>query len=494
MPRRSAGSGAGAGAGAAHAAAGRAQKTRERADPRLLAALVLATMAYSQLQAMVGPAVPTLQRELHADTSELAWMMNSFILSAAVATPLAGRLGDMFGHRRVLLAVLGLLAAGTALCGLATTLPTLVVGRVIAGLGGAVFPLSFAIVRDAFPSAKVAATIGLLSALTGVGGGVGIVAAGPIVTHMSYHWLFWFPLVLIVAALAAAVAWVPRSAPGEPGPVDWIGAVLLSGTLVSLLLALTKAGQWGWGSAGVSGLLAASVVFGLCWAAAAGRSPAPLIDLGTMRLRAVWTANAAAVLSGVTMSTSMFLLPQLAALPESTRFGMGLSATKAGLFILPQSFTILVAGVVGGRVGARYGSRLVLAGGTALAAGGMGMLGLWHAAVWQALVASAVVGFGVGLLQTALANVVVAAVPPTQTAAATGANTVARNIGMTLGAQQAATVLATGSHGIPGPTQFAVACGIAVGAGTLATAISLLAPGRQKDTVPGRAAPVDAAS
>lgn len=474
MPRRTAGS-------AKRNAVGGVPATRERADPRLLAALVLATMAYSQLQAMVGPAVPTLQRELHADTSELAWMMNSFILSAAVATPLAGRLGDMFGHRRVLLVVLGLLAGGTALCGLATTLPTLVVGRVIAGLGGAVFPLSFAIVRETFPTARVAPTIGLLSALTGVGGGVGIVVAGPIVTHLSYHWLFWFPLVLIVAAIAAAVAWVPRSAPGEPGPIDWIGALLLSGTLVSLLLALTKAGQWGWGSGRFVGLLAASVILGVAWTAAAARNPAPLIDLRTMRLRAVWTANVAAVLAGITMSTGMFLLPQLAALPESTGFGMGLDATTAGLFILPQSFTILVAGVIGGRVGARYGSRLALVVGTAIAAVGMGLLLLWHASVWQALVSSAIIGFGVGLLQTALANVVVAAVPPSQTAAATGANTVARNIGMTLGAQQAATVLALGASGTPGPTQFGVACGIAVGAGVLATAVALLAPG-QKDT------------
>lgn len=435
-------------------------------------------MAYSQLQAMVGPAVPTLQRELHADTSELAWMMNSFILSAAVATPLAGRLGDMFGHRRVLLAVLGLLAVGTAVCGAATSLPQLVVGRVIAGLGGAVFPLAFAIVRDVFPAGRVAPTIGLLSALTGVGGGVGIVMAGPIVDHLSYHWLFWFPLVLIVAALVAAVVWVPRGEPAGPvEPVDWVGAVLLSGALVALLLALTKAGEWP--PAKVAAMLAAAVLLGIAWVFAAARNPAPLIDLRTMRLRAVWTANAAAVLSGVTMSTGMFLLPQLAAMPEDTGFGMGLGATQAGLFILPQSFTILVAGVAGGRVGARYGSRLVLVTGTAVMTTGMTALALWHAAVWQALVSSAVIGFGVGLLQTALANAVVEAVPAGQTAAATGANTVARNIGMTLGGQQAATVLALAPSGTPGPAQFTVACTIAVTAGTLATATSLLSPSRR---------------
>ncbi|MYW05218.1 MFS transporter, partial [Streptomyces sp. SID3343] len=415
------------------------------ARPRaILAALMLAAMAYSQLQAMVGPALPTLQREFGADTSDLAWIMNGFILSAAVATPVAGRLGDMFGRRRVLLVALVLLAVGTAMCGIAQTLPMMIVGRVVAGLGGAVFPLSFAIVRECLPRARVGPAIGLLSALVGVGGGVGIVAAGPIISHLSYHWLFWLPLVLIAAALAATVAWVPGDASRVPGRVDWVGALLLSGALVGLLSALARAGTWGWTSSAVLALFVGSGVLLAAWVWQAGRTTDPLIDLRTMRLRAVWAANATAVLCGITMSTSMFLLPQMGAQPRDTGFGLGMDITRAGLLILPQSFTILLAGVVGGRACARYGTRAVLMSGALAGGSGLVVIAFLHHEPWQAFLGSAVVGLGTGFVQTALGTLVVDAVPAEQTAAAAGANTVARNIGMTLGAQQAATILGAG--------------------------------------------------
>lgn len=445
-----------------------------------MVALMLSAMAYSQLQAMVGPALPTLQHEFRVETSDLAWLMNGFILSAAVATPVAGRLGDMFGRRRVLLIALVLLAVGTALCGLAQSLPTMIVGRVVAGLGGAVFPLSFAIVRESLPRARVGPAIGLLSALVGVGGGAGIVVAGPIIEHLSYHWLFWLPLGLIAAALAATLAWVPSGGERVPGRVDWVGALLLSGALVGLLLALARGGTWGWTSPRVGASAAVAAVLGAIWARQATRTADPLIDLHTMRLRAVWTANATAILCGVTMSTSMFLLPQMGAQPRDTGFGLGMDITRAGLLILPQSFTILLAGVVGGRACGRYGSRAVLMVGAAAGGAGLGMLALLHHAPWQAFISSAVVGLGTGLVQTAMGNLVVDAVPATQTAAAAGTNTVARNIGMTLGAQQAASILALGGPvGTPDTVAWFNAA-LAVGAvsAVLGLAVAYLAPRR----------------
>lgn len=441
---------------------------------------MIAAMAYSQLQAMVGPALPTLQREFEADTSDLAWIMNGFILSAAVATPVAGRLGDMFGRRRVLLIALVLLAVGTAMCGVADTLPMMIVGRVVAGLGGAVFPLSFAIVRESLPRAGVGPAIGLLSALVGVGGGVGIVAAGPIITHLSYHWLFWLPLVLIAAALATTIAWVPADRARAPGRVDWVGALLLSGTLVGLLLALARIGTAGWDAPEVFGPGLAAVLLGAVWARQATRTRDPLIDLSTMRLRAVWTANVTAILCGVTMSTSMFLLPQMGAQPTDTGFGLGMDLAEAGLLILPQSFTILLAGVIGGRACGRYGARPVLMVGALAGGAGLIMLALLHHAPWQAYVASGVVGLGTGLVQTALGNLVVDAVPPGQTAAAAGANTVARNIGMTLGAQQAASTLAMG--GVVGTPDtgawFTLACVVGAASALAGLGIACLAPRR----------------
>ncbi|NUU22876.1 MAG: MFS transporter [Streptomycetaceae bacterium] len=441
----------------------------------MMGALVLAAAAYSLLQATVGPAVPTFQREFHAQTGELAWIMNGFILSSAVATPIAGRLGDMFGRRRVLVIVLVLLAAGTAVCALATSLWVMVAGRVVAGLGGAVFPLSFAIVREALPPEKVGPAIGWLSAVVGVGGGIGIVATGPIVEHLSYHWLFWLPLLLVGATLAAVLLCVPGSAPVQaPGRTDWAGAFLLAGTLVSLLLALTKATVWP--VPVVAALSGGAAVLGAGWAWLASRTAEPLIELRMLRLPAVWTANAAAALSGIAASSAMFLLPQLAAQQPSTGFGFGLDASSAGLFILPQSFTILLAGVLAGRACASRGSRAVLLAGALVSAVGLAELAALHDTQWQAYLASGVIGLGTGLMQTAMADLVVRAVPPAHTAAAAGTNMVARNIGMAIGAQQAATVLATGPAGTPGTTGFITACIIAAAAATLAIGTSLRAP------------------
>ncbi|NUS53871.1 MAG: MFS transporter, partial [Streptomycetaceae bacterium] len=402
-----------------------------------------------------------------APTGELAWIMNCFILSSAVATPIAGRLGDVYGRKRVLVVVLVLLAAGTAVCALATSLWVMVAGRVVAGLGGAVFPLSFAIVRECLPADRVGPAIGLLSAVVGVGGGIGIVATGPIVEHLSYHWLFWLPLILVGATLAAVVVCVPRSdPPGRSARVDWWGALLLAGTLVSLLLALTKLQTWP--PAVVAALLAASVLLGAAWVWLAARIRDPLIDLTMLRLRPVWTANAAAVLAGITASTSMVLLPQLAAQPTDTGFGFGQDVSAAGLLILPQSFTILLA--------ATRGSRSVLVAGALVSTVGLVALALLHGELWQAYVVSAVIGLGTGLLQTGLADQVVRAVPAAHTAAAAGANMVARNVGMTIGAQHAATVLAGASGDNPTSGGFVLACALAAAAGAVMVAVSLRSP------------------
>src|SRR6476659_6917561 len=202
--------------------------------------LAVAAVAYALLQSLVAPALLTIQHDLHTTTTGAAWILTAYLLSASVITPLAGRLGDMFGKKRVMVIVLLVLAAGTALAGLATTIGVMIVARVIQGAGGAVFPLSFSIIRDEFPRERVPHGVALISAILGIGGGLGIVLAGPIVEHLSYHWLFWLPLVLVIVATVATVFFVPESPVKAPGRVNWLGAALLSGWLVCLLVGITE--------------------------------------------------------------------------------------------------------------------------------------------------------------------------------------------------------------------------------------------------------------
>ena len=149
------------------------------------AILAISGIAFALLQSLVAPALRTIQTDLHTTTTTVAWVFTGYLLSASVATPIVGRLGDMFGKKRMLVVTLAIVAAGTLVAALATSIDVLILGRVIQGAGGAIFPLAFAIIRDEFPHERVPTGIALISALLGVGGGLGIVLAGPIVAHFS---------------------------------------------------------------------------------------------------------------------------------------------------------------------------------------------------------------------------------------------------------------------------------------------------------------------
>src|SRR5262249_53127195 len=185
----------------------------------------------------------------------------------------------MFGKKRTLIIVLVSLSTGILLSAVATSLPLMLVGRVIQGAGGSIFPLSFGIIRDEFPPQRVATGIGTISSILGIGAGAGIVLAGPITEHLSYHWLFWLPLIMTVVATVATVVFVPESPVLARGTINVLGALFLSGWLVTGLLALSEAPNWGWTNPTTVSLLAATVVLFAVWVWAEARSSSPLVDM-----------------------------------------------------------------------------------------------------------------------------------------------------------------------------------------------------------------------
>src|SRR5215831_5140455 len=220
------------------------------------ALLATAGIAYALLQSLVAPALPELQQALHTSVNSVSWVLTAYLLSASIATPLIGRLGDIHGKERLLVLVLVLLSAATVVCALATTLAVMLIGRVIQGAAGGLFPLAFGIIRDEFPRERVAGGIGLMSALLGVGGGAGIVLAGPIVEHLSYHYLFWLPLIVLVPVTVAIHLFVPESPIKVPGKVNWAGATLMSLGLGAVLIAVSETPTWHWLSPKTLGLFA----------------------------------------------------------------------------------------------------------------------------------------------------------------------------------------------------------------------------------------------
>ncbi|MEW2560896.1 MFS transporter [Streptomyces griseorubiginosus] len=414
---------------------------------------VLATGAgvFSMLQSLIAPALPTVQHALHTSQSTATWVMTAYLLSASIFTPILGRVGDLVGKKRTLVAVLVTVAVGCLLAALAPSIGVLIVARVVQGVGGALFPLSFGIIRDEFAASEVSGSISNLSAVIAAGGGVGMVAAGPIVTALDYRWLFWIPVAIVIAATLIAVRYVPESPRRAEGNVNWLGAVLLSAWLVALLLPLSQAGKWGWGSARVLGLFGAAVVLFALWLYSEARSRTPLIDLRVMRLPAVWTTNTAALLFGAGMYSIWSFLPGFVQTPSSAGYGFGASVTAAGLLMLPMLVAMFLSGVLSGRLEPVVGAKSLLVAGAALGAVACGFLALWHDERWQVAVVAGLFGLGIGLAFASMANLIVGSVPADQTGAATGMNANIRTIGGSIGAA-VTSVLVTGhlqSSGLP---------------------------------------------
>ena len=394
-----------------------------------LAVLLVGAMAYALSQTMVVPALPEIQRQLDTTSTAVTFVLTGYLLTAAVATPIMGRLGDMFGKNRLLVVALSVFALGSLVSAVSQSIEVLIAGRAIQGVGGAVFPLSFGIIRDEFPPERVSTGIGLISATFGIGGGAGLVLSGVIVDHLDYEWIFWLALIVVSGAIVAARRFIPESPVKSPARIDWIGAGLLSAGLVALLVAVSEGNSWGWGSAGVVSLFVLSAAVLIAWVAYEYRAPEPLVDMRMMRDRAVLTTNLTALLVGFGMFGSFILIPQFVQIPTSAGFGFAASVTEAGLYMLPSAATMLVAAPLAGWLGGRIGSKLPLQLGTAIAAAAFVFLALVHGEPWSIYVGTALLGLGVGFSFASMANLIVEAVDQRHTGVATGINTIMRLIG-----------------------------------------------------------------
>ena len=407
-----------------------------RRTPYAASFVVLATgvMAYALLQSLVIPVLPTIARDLDTSQSAVTWVLTAYLLSASVFTPIVGRLGDMWGKERMLVVTLVALAAGCAMSALATSIGVMIAGRVIQGAGGGLLPLAFGIIRDEFPPERVAGAVGTLASLTAVGGGAGIVIAGPLVDATSYHWLFWIPMVVLIVAALATHLLVPESPVRVPGRVNWVAAFLLSGWLLALLLAVSQGPSWGWTSGRVVALLAIAVVLAVAWMQVERRSAAPLIDMRMMRLRVVWTNNLVALLIGIGMYAIFAFLPQFLQTPRSAGYGFGASITESGLLLLPSNIVTFFVGLATGWLTLRYGGKRVLVAGTAISLIPFVLLLTMSDSKLVIALAMMVLGVGFGGTFAAMSSLVVQGVPIEQTGVASGMNANIRTIGGSIGA------------------------------------------------------------
>jgi MFS family permease len=420
-------------------------RPRDPSPTLIVVVLGAGVLSYAMLQSLVVPALGSIQRELGTSATATAWLFTSFLLSTAIATPILGRLGDMFGRTHMVFVCLGALAVGTVVAALTSTFEVLLAARVLQGLAGALLPLAFGIISDVYPPTRVAAAIGGISAVLAVGSATGIVLSGTIVEHLGYRWLFWLPLAPIAATSVAAFVLMPRTGGLPDRRVDWPGALLLTGWLVALLVGVSQGRSWGWTSAAVLGLFVGAVLLLVAWWVVELRTAVPLIDVRLLGQATPSRLNVVGFTSGFAINGAFAWVPQFVQVPESTGYGLGASPSDAGLFILPWSLGSIFAGVVAGRLAARHGSHASLVGGAALSAVALALLSTWHGEAWHVCVEMGLLGIGLGVLTAAMPTMLVAAVPADQRGASTGMNTNIRTIGGAIGAQVLAAIVVAGT-------------------------------------------------
>ncbi|MEV4760775.1 MFS transporter [Micromonospora sp. NPDC049559] len=441
----------------------------------ILPVLILGVLAFALVQSLIAPVLPEIQHDLHTTQSLVTWVLTAYLLSASIFTPILGRLGDRIGKDKVLLVALVALGVGSLISALAPNIGVMLVGRAVQGLGGGVIPLAFGIIRDELPRERVAGAVGVIAALIAVGSGLGIVLAGPIVTVLDYRALFWIPMVVVAAAAVAAYFLIPPSPSRSPGRVSWSASVLLAAWLVCLLVPLTQASSWGWGSVRVIGLLLAAVLLAAAWILVETRSSSPLIDMRMMRVPAVWTTNLVALLFGIGLYAVFGFLPAFVQTPTAAGYGFGASVTQAGLLLLPVSAAMFLSGLLAPRLAVRFGAKRLLVAGTVVSIASFAILTLAHDRQWEIMLSMAILGVGFGAAFATMSNVIVAAVPAHQTGAANGMNTNIRTIGGAVGAAVMASIV--GAHTLPGglPTERGYTYGFAaLGVASVAAALAAL--------------------
>ncbi|MFE7757491.1 MFS transporter [Streptomyces sp. NPDC057418] len=428
----------------------------EAPQPSARAGAVVATLAFAGttaaiMQTLVTPLIAELPQILHTSSANSAWVITVTLLVAAVCVPVTGRLGDLLGKRRMLLACSVPLIVGSVVCAVSSSVVPMIVGRGLQGMGMGMVPLGIALLRDVVPAEKLSSSIALVSASMGIGGGLGLPISAAVAQYTDWRVLFWGSAVLAVAI--AVLIWfmipdVPAGARGQR--FDAPGAIGLGIGLVCLLLAVSKGAEWGWGSAATLGLFASALVVLLAWGVWETRTRDPLVDLRTTARPRVLLTNVASVFIGFGMYASMLIIPQLLQFPDDTGYGLGQSMLAAGLWMAPGGIMMMIVSPFGGKLTDARGPKFTLICGALVIAAGYGLSLVLMGSAWGLMLVCIVINGGVGLAYGSMPALIMSSVPLSETAAANGFNTLMRSLGTSVGAAVIGVVLSRMNIGMGG--------------------------------------------
>ncbi|CAM5265455.1 Drug transporter OS=Streptomyces glaucescens OX=1907 GN=SGLAU_10765 PE=4 SV=1 [Streptomyces glaucescens] len=439
-----------------------------------IGALGVLALALGTLQSVVEPALPLLQRELGVSPAEGALIGNALLVTGAVVTPVAGKLGDRYGGKRVLVRLMAVVSVGGLTAGLAPNLPVLLLGQILQGVMVGALPLSFILVRKHLTTGESQAAVGLVVALFTGGSMMGMLFAGPIAEGLSWQWMFALPTIVIIAAASAVTRLLPHDPPVQPDDgIDWPGTVLLSATLLAFMLGLvTVTRDGGVPPLAVGAIAVAVAALATGWVVVERRAASPMVDLRMLAKPAMWSACVLTFVMTASFGMVLFLLPQLFA-ESADGYGFRAGTTDIGLFLLPGAIAGAVSDSVGGIAARRFGPRAVVVVGTVVTAATMTALAALHTAEWQLVLAKVLTAFAAGVGTTALLAGTATAIETKDVGIATSLLVVTRVIGVALGAQVAGAILDAGAEPMTGrPGESAFVTGFAVAG--LVAALSLL--------------------
>jgi MFS family permease len=408
----------------------------------LVAVLAAAGISVSLMQTLIIPLIPELPTLLQTGPANASWAITATLLTAAVATPLFGRLGDIYGPKPILMTCAALLTIGSVTAALSTSLIPVIVGRGLQGFGMPIIPLGISVLRAAVPADRVGSAMGIMSASLGVGGALGLPLSAVIAQNFNWHMLFWFAAGLGMAAVICFAVLVPPVGSRSSERVDLLGAVGLAGGLTTLLLAISKGQTWGWTSTTTLSLFAASPVIFAVFGWWQLRATSPIVDLRTTIRRPVLTTNLASVGVGFGLFALSLVAPQVLELPTQTGYGLGQSMLHAGLWMAPGGLAMMVSAPIAARIAAVTGPRATLVAGCAIISVSYVVgLQLLDSPV-EVLILNVLISVGVGFAFASMPALINAAVPVAETAAANGINALARSLGTSVSSAVMGAVLA----------------------------------------------------
>lgn len=451
-------------------------RTRTPAVGLLVGTLALGVTTLSLLQSLVVPMLPVIAEQLGVDAGAAGWVLTANLLAAAVLTPVIGRLGDTLGERRVVLGVLAAITAGTLLAVLTTSLPVLIVARVLQGASYGLFPLSISILRRELPAGRLTVAMSIVSSTLAVGGVIGLVVTGLLTSDGGdYHRPFWLGLGISVVAFALAARVLPAREPSATGGVDWWGALVLGVGLVLLLLPLSQGHTWGWGEPVTLGCLGGAVVVLTGWVFLLRGRTYPLVRPGLLADRRMLVPNIAGLMTGFGLFASFLAVTQFVQVPAAAGYGFGASTLEAAVvYLLPGGVAGIVLAPFAGQVVARIGGQTTL-----LLGAGSGLLGfvlfaLARSTPWVVIVVGLLTQLAVTIAFAALPALVVQAVEPAETGVANGVNSITRSVGSALASALIITVV-TGSAdatGLPSSGSFTIVALLGAGSALVTAAVA----------------------